>query len=270
MGQDKILIRASIDSSSSSFGSHMCLMARSSKVTPTLEPNISSDDKNEDNEEDNDGVSLSDKGEIVFHAIRKNKIACSNEILAIATKSEKIIETHEDTIFKMQDHACDYANEIADLKVALEEEQTTKESLEETFTLELSKVKKSHEGAFEVANALEIKYNEIEVTHAKLLEDFALLKNDSRVVSGEPIKLTDSHEQPKASSSNELTKLPSPLDIIDDACATNSTPCEASIIKENVELRAQLELLTTTSVSRNKAHAHSKANFDQINRATKT
>ena len=33
--------------------------------------------------------------------------------------------------------------------------------------------------------------------------------------------------------------------INDDACATNSTSCEASILKENVELRAQLELLTS-------------------------
>ena len=33
----------------------------------------------------------------------------------------------------------DYANTIADLEEALEEEQTTKKSLEETFTLELSK-----------------------------------------------------------------------------------------------------------------------------------
>ena len=30
-----------------------------------------------------------------------------------------------------------------------------------------------------------------------------------------------------------------------DACATNSSSCEASILKENVELRAQLELLTS-------------------------
>jgi hypothetical protein len=30
-----------------------------------------------------------------------------------------------------------------------------------------------------------------------------------------------------------------------DACATNYTFCEAPILKENVELRAQLELLTT-------------------------
>jgi hypothetical protein len=30
-----------------------------------------------------------------------------------------------------------------------------------------------------------------------------------------------------------------------DACATNSTSCEASILKENIELRAQLEFLTS-------------------------
>ena len=32
---------------------------------------------------------------------------------------------------------------------------------------------------------------------------------------------------------------------INDACATNSTSCEASTLKENVELRAKLELLTS-------------------------
>jgi hypothetical protein len=39
--------------------------------------------------------------------------------------------------------------------------------------------------------------------------------------------------------------LPSPLLVNHDACATNSTSCEASILKKNVELRAQLELLTS-------------------------
>jgi hypothetical protein len=36
-----------------------------------------------------------------------------------------------------------------------------------------------------------------------------------------------------------------PKDNDNDACATNSTSCEASILKENVELRAQLELQTS-------------------------
>jgi hypothetical protein len=138
----------------------------------------------------------------------------------------------------MQGHARDYADEITDLKEALEEEQTTKESLEETFVQELSKIKKSHDITLVVANDFEIKYEELIDTYVKLLEDFELLKNDSRVVSSEPIILTELHEQLKASNSNELTKVPSPLDIIDNACTTNSTSCEASILRENVELRA--------------------------------
>jgi hypothetical protein len=212
-------------------------MARSSKVTPTLEPNISSDDEQEDNEEENDDLaSLVEKSEMFFHAIRKNKISCSYfyKILAIATKSNKIIEEHENTIFKMQSHARDYADDIADLKEALEEEQTTKESLEETFILESSKIKKSYDRTLVVANDFETKYEDLVVTYAKLLDNFELLKNDSRVVLSEPIILTESHDQLKASNSNELTKLPSLLSISYDACATNSTSCEASILKENV------------------------------------
>jgi hypothetical protein len=49
IGQDMISLGASSIYSSSSIASHICLMARASKVTPTLEPNISSDDDNEDN-----------------------------------------------------------------------------------------------------------------------------------------------------------------------------------------------------------------------------
>jgi hypothetical protein len=183
-----------------------------------------------------------------FHAIHKNKIAWYYfyKILAIATESNKIIEEHENTIFKMQGHARVYTDEIADLKEALEEEQTTKESLEETFVLELSRIKKSYERILAVANDFETKYEDLVVTYAKLPENFELPKNDSRVVSSEPVILTESHEQLKYSNSNELTKLPSPLSISDDdACATNSTSCEASILKENVELRAQLHLLTS-------------------------
>jgi hypothetical protein len=37
--------------------------------------------------------------------------------------------------------------------------------------------------------------------------------------------------------------LSSPIANDNDACATNFTSCEASILKENVELRAQIELL---------------------------
>ena len=84
-------------------------MARDSKVISTLEPNTSCDDEDEDNEEeeDDDDFSLHDMGEIVYRAICKDKIACSNfiDILTFATKSNEIIkkleaqdEEHEHTI----------------------------------------------------------------------------------------------------------------------------------------------------------------------------
>jgi hypothetical protein len=37
----------------------------------------------------------------------------------------------------------------------------------------------------------------------------------------------------------------SPIANDNDACATNSTSCEVSILKKNVELRAQLDLITS-------------------------
>ena len=43
---------------------------------------------------------------------------------------------------------------------------------------------------------------------------------------------------------NELVMLSS-IPNVNDACATNSISCEASMSKENVELRAQLESLTS-------------------------
>ena len=44
---------------------------------------------------------------------------------------------------------------------------------------------------------------------------------------------------------NELVMLSSSISNAKDACATNSNSCEASTLKENVELRAQLEMLTS-------------------------
>jgi len=151
-------------------------------------------------------------------AIEGNDLIEEQEILT----DEKFALEHE------------YANEVAQLKDSLEEEQTTKESLEETFTLELSRVKEYHDRELAVANSFKIKNDELEVAYAKLLEDFEHLKNGSRVIKGDLIKLTESHEQLKASYSKELAKFPSPLANSNDACATNSISCEASILKENV------------------------------------
>ena len=78
-------------------------MAKASKVSPTLNPNIScdndvDDDENEDNDEENDNIaSLKIKGETIFKALHKNKIAHSNfmEIMYIAIEGNKYIEELE-------------------------------------------------------------------------------------------------------------------------------------------------------------------------------
>ena len=194
MEQDMDLNGASSNSSSSSSITHFCLMAKASEVSPTLDPNISHDDSDDDF--DGSISSLKEKGQIVFHALRKNKSVCSNfiEILTIIIESQKLIDAHEDslkkhedTIDKMQSREYKYADEIADLKEALEEEETTKESLEATFSLELSRVKGSHDRSLEVANDLKIKNGKLIDAHAKLLEDFEHLKNGSRVIKDEQI-----------------------------------------------------------------------------------
>ena len=71
--------------------------------------------------------------------------------------------------------------------------------------------------------------------------------------------LSKSHDQlqTQLSKNDELAKLSSSISNIDDACATNSISREASILKENVELRSQLELLT--SKYRKLEETHKKA-----------
>ncbi|KAK1694013.1 hypothetical protein QYE76_010710 [Lolium multiflorum] len=65
IGQDKTLKGASSNSSSLSHGPHICLMAKGSTVPPTMEPNMSRGDKDEDEYEEEDWVvSLRDKEEI--------------------------------------------------------------------------------------------------------------------------------------------------------------------------------------------------------------
>ena len=161
-------------------------MARASKVTP-LEPNIYCENEDDDSDEvDDDIASLNKKGEMVFHALRKNNNACYNfvEILTIAIESKKLFEYYQNKIDKMGALEREYANDIGSLTEALEEEQTTKESLEETFALELSRVKETHDRDLEVANDLRIENHKLVFAYAKLLEDIEHLKNGSRVGAG--------------------------------------------------------------------------------------
>ncbi|KAE8767835.1 hypothetical protein D1007_60760 [Hordeum vulgare] len=110
-------------------------MAKASKVSPTLNPNVShaddvddNEDEDEDNDEESDNIaSLKIRGEIIFKALHKNNLAHSKfmEIMSIAIEGKKYIqeledhlEEHESTIEKMEGHERDYSNEIAELSQA--------------------------------------------------------------------------------------------------------------------------------------------------------
>ncbi|KAE8786622.1 hypothetical protein D1007_39531 [Hordeum vulgare] len=242
MEQDVALNDTSRDPTSSSIVTHFFLMAKVSKVSPTLNPNISHDDDvddngDEDNDEESDDIaSLKIKGEMIFKSLYKNKLACSNflEIMSIATEGKKYIEEleahiqeHEATNETMEGHERDYANEIAELSQALQNEQTTKESLEETFALELSRLKESHDMALEVANDFRTKNDKLKVAHAKLLEGYDHLENGSGAIKSSLIELTESHAQLKASYAKELA----------NACV------DTNHVEESEELKAQVTSL---------------------------
>ena len=78
MEQDVVLNGASRDPTSSS--STFCLMAKASKVSPTLNPNMSRDDNvnandDGDNDEENDNVApLKIKGEMIFKALHEGNM----------------------------------------------------------------------------------------------------------------------------------------------------------------------------------------------------
>ncbi|KAE8786135.1 hypothetical protein D1007_40038 [Hordeum vulgare] len=85
---------------------------------------------------------------------------------------------------------------------------------------------------------------DLENTHGKLKEDFELLLLEFNGVKGELIKISKIHEELQSTHGKSLIATCS-SHIVDDTCASNSTSCEESTLKENVELCAQLDLLTS-------------------------
>jgi len=132
------------------------------------------------------------------------------EILTIALDSKELINEYEDTIEKMEGHAREYANEIADLSHALEEEQDrratleeTHSSLEESYNLNVYKLRKDI--ALALANDLKTKNDELVVGNARLLEDHEKLEKEFKSLESSLTKLTKSHDQLQAQMIKDLT-----------------------------------------------------------------
>ena len=107
-----------------------------------------------------------------LNALSKNENACENlhEIMSTLVERGLTMENLEARENKILSRERNYANTIADLEEALEEEQTIKKYLEETFTLELSKANETHDRALKVANDFKIKNDELVVEIVRLLE----------------------------------------------------------------------------------------------------
>ena len=144
-------------------------MARGSKVTPTLNPNTSSNDESDndddDDDEDEEYNSLLQEMGMVYASLRGNK-----EARARLEHSMETMNKYRETIEELESHIENRRMRVNLLKQELKDEKHT------NFLL------------------------------TQKIESYVLEKENSII----------------------------------DACATNSTSCEASILKENVELRAQI------------------------------
>ena len=250
--QDMDINGASSNSSLSLSTTHLCLMARDSKVSPPLEPSTPCDVVDEDSyEELMDVESITMKGELVLGALPKGSKAISPlcEIIAYAIKSREFIES----LSTQFEEKCRIEREdsitIASLKASLEEEEEYRVSLEERLDsldesndLIISKIIKERDHAIAQYKMLKKEKVEFGVGNAQLQTQLSKINVPSSPTS------SCNHAniiEENARLNDELAKLSSSTSIVNDACATNSTSCEASILKENVELRAQLELLTS-------------------------
>ncbi|KAE8788346.1 hypothetical protein D1007_37600 [Hordeum vulgare] len=84
---------------------------------------------------------------------------------------------------------------------------------------------------------------EIEIAHGKLRENFELLLLEYKNFKGELINISNIHEELQSTHEKYLIATWS-SHIVNDTCASNSTSCEASTLKESVDLCGQLALLT--------------------------
>ncbi|KAE8769750.1 hypothetical protein D1007_58612 [Hordeum vulgare] len=116
---------------------------------------------------------------------------------------------------------------------SLNHEQAKSEQLEH-------ELEKSHQACRDLRSSK----GEIEVAHDKLKKDFEVLLLECNNVKGELIKTSKIYEELQSTHEKSLFATYS-SHIVDDTCTSNSTSFEVSTLKENVELRTQLDLLTS-------------------------
>ena len=117
-------------SSCPSSGIHMCLMANGPKVTPTLNPDTSSNDESDDDENDNDEEynALVNEMGFVYASLRGNKEARAN-----VEHSMETINKYKETIVELESHVQNRRMRFNLLKQELRDEKHTNFLLTQKF-----------------------------------------------------------------------------------------------------------------------------------------
>ena len=196
--QDMDLNGASSVSSSSLSITHLCLMAKDSKVSPTLNPNISHDD--DDKEENDNDDSIHEMGKIVLHALSTNKIARDTflQIMSTFVHRKLTIELLESQIDEKYKIDREDAMEKASLENALVEEQELRvsleeklESLDESNDLIVAKIIKERDHALAKYKVLKKEKVEFGVGNARLVENIERLDKAHKALESEHSLLID-------------------------------------------------------------------------------
>ena len=138
------------------------------------------------------------------------------------------------------------AMEKAYLENALVEEQETRvdleeklENIEESHEAIITKLIKERDHAIVKYKVLKKEKVEFGVGNARLIEDIERRDKAHKALECEHSLLILSHDQLQTQlSKNDEFVMSSSIPNVNDACATNSTSCEASILKQNVDKTA--------------------------------
>jgi hypothetical protein len=155
-------------------------------------------------------------------------------------EANDIIESHEETISKMEGHSHDYADEIADLSIALEEERGHRLALEESHNDDFAKLRKDHDHALVLTRVLKSEKVALGVGHDRLKEEFDRLDKAHKALKSAHASLKESHDQLQVKLTKEIATCP-PLVLIDNAHASNPCCEHVHLVEENAMLKEQLE-----------------------------
>ena len=123
-------------------------------------------------------------------------------------EANDIIESHEDTISELEGHSRDYADEIVDLSIALEEEQGLHSTLEESHNIDHTKLQKDLDHAIVLTRVLKSEKVALGVGHDRLKEEFDILDKAHKVLKGVHASLKESHDQLQVKLTKEISTCP--------------------------------------------------------------